>query len=149
MRTSNILTIGGAFIALIGGAFGLLMLKVFLGSGSRGFADLTGLFVGGLICAVGLALISAGRKRTRIESENDERNFSDAVLALAKKNGSVNVDQVCKVSGLSREDVQTKMRGLTGRGLFDMDFDEGGQMVWKLSPDAGRAQLAEMAGRSS
>ena len=35
----------------------------------------------------------------------------------------------------------------TGRGLFEMDFDQNGQMLWKLSADAGRAQLAEMAGR--
>ena len=35
-----------------------------------------------------------------------------------------------------------------GRGLFDLDFDANGQMVWKLSRDAGRAQLAETAGRS-
>ena len=40
-----------------------------------------------------------------------------------------------------------RMRELTGRGMFDLDFDANGQMVWKLSPDAGRAQLAEMAGR--
>jgi hypothetical protein len=149
MRTSNILTIGGAFIALIGGAFGLLMLKVFLGSGSRGFADLAGLFVGAIVCALGIGLVLFGRSRSRVEAENDERNFSDAVLALAKKNGQVTVDQVCKVSGLSREDATTRMRALTGRGFFDIDFDQAGQMVWKLSPDAGRAQLAEMAGRSS
>jgi hypothetical protein len=31
--------------------------------------------------------------------------------------------------------------------MFDLDFDANGQMVWKLSPEAGRAQLAELAGR--
>ena len=40
------------------------------------------------------------------------------------------------------------MRRLTGRGLFELDFDANGQMVFKLSPDAGRAQLAELSGRS-
>jgi len=39
------------------------------------------------------------------------------------------------------------MRQLTGRGLFDLDFDANGQMVWKLSPTRSR-QLAETAGRS-
>lgn len=146
MRTSGILTIGGGFVALIGGAFTLLMLMAFL-KGGHGFADLSGLFVGGLVLASGLALIGFGRKRSRIEEESDERNFSESVLGLAKKNGSVTVDQVCKVSGLSREEAQTRMRTLTGKGLFDMDFDDAGQMTWKLSPDAGRAQLAELAGR--
>jgi len=41
---------------------------------------------------------------------------------------------------------QERMRALTGRGLFDLDFDENGQMVFKLSRDAGRAQLAELSG---
>jgi hypothetical protein len=69
-------------------------------------------------------------------------------MALARKNGGqVQVDQVAKASGLPREEATARMRQLTGRGLFDMNFDENGQMFWKLSPDAGRAQLAEMAGR--
>lgn len=148
MRTSNILTIGGAFIALIGGAFGLLMLKVFLGSGSRGFPDLAGLFVGAVICAIGVAVLLFGRRRSHLEVERDERNFADAVLGLARKHGQLTVDQVCKVSGFSREEAQARMRALTGRGLFDLDFDQAGQMVWKLSPNAGQAQLAELGGRS-
>ena len=53
-----------------------------------------------------------------------------------------------KASGLTRDEATARMRQLTGRGLFDLDFDANGQMVWKLSPDAGRAQLAETAGRS-
>jgi len=32
--------------------------------------------------------------------------------------------------------------------LAHLDLDANGQMVWKLSPDAGRTQLAETAGRS-
>jgi len=75
--------------------------------------------------------------------------FSEVALSLAKKSGGqVQVDQVAKASGLSRDEATTRMRQLTGRGLFDLDFDANGQMVWKLTPDAGRAQLAEIAGRS-
>jgi hypothetical protein len=59
----------------------------------------------------------------------------------------VALDQVARASGLASEEAQNKMRRLTGRGIFDLDFDEGGQMVFKLSPDAGRAQLAELGGR--
>jgi hypothetical protein len=148
MRTSNILTIGGAFVAILGGAFSLLMVKAFLTDKGQGFVDLSGLVVGGVVLAVGLALMLAGRKRARVEAENDERSFSEMAMALARKNGgTVMVDAVCKASGLTKEDATAKMRQLTGRGLFDLDFDGNGQMVWKLSPDAGRAQLAEMAGR--
>jgi len=84
-----------------------------------------------------------------MEHEHDELHFSEMALALAKKNGGqVQVEQVAKASGLTREEATARMRQLTGRGLFDLDFDANGQMVWKLSPDAGRAQLAETAGRS-
>ena len=150
MRTSNILTIGGAFVAILGGAFGLLMMKAFLVDKGQGFVDLSGLVVGGIVLAVGLGLVMAGRKRARveIEQENDERNFSDMAMALARKNGGqVQVDAVCKASGLTKDEATARMRELTGRGLFDLDFDPNGQMVWKVSPDAGRAQLAEMGGR--
>src|SRR6266403_1068805 len=105
MRTSGILTIGGAFVAILGSAFALLMLRAFFIDKGQGFVDLSGVVVGGVVAAIGLGLVAAGRKRAR-------------------------------------------MGQLTGRGLFDLDFDASGQMVWKLSPDAGRAQLAETAGRS-
>ncbi len=149
MRTSGILTIGGAFVAILGGAFALLMLKAFFADKGQGFVDLSGLVVGGVVAAVGLALVAAGRKRARMEHENDDRHFSEVAFSLAKKNGGqVQVEQVAKASGLSRDEATARMRQLTGRGLFDLDFDANGQMVWKLSPDAGRAQLAEIAGRS-
>ncbi len=148
MRTSGILTIGGAFVAILGGAFALLMLKAFFVDKGQGFVDLSGLVVGGVVAAVGIALVAVGRKRARVEQENDERNFSAMAVALAKKNGGqVQIDAVCKASGLAKDEATAKMRELTGRGLFDLDFDGGGQMVWKLSADPGRAQLAELSGR--
>jgi hypothetical protein len=148
MRTSGILTIGGAFVAILGGAFALLMLRAFFVDKGQGFVDLSGLVVGGVVAAVGLALVAAGRKRARIEQQSDDLHFSEVALALAKKNnGQVQVEQVAKASGLTREEATARMRQLTGRGMFDLDFDANGQMVWKLSPDAGRAQLAEIAGR--
>jgi len=149
MRTSGILTIGGAFVAILGAAFALMMLNAFFVDKGQGFVDLSGVVVGGIVTAVGLALVAAGRKRARMEHENDDRHFSEVAFALAKKNGGqVQVEQVAKASGLSRDEATARMRQLTGRGLFDLDFDANGQMVWKLSPDAGRAQLAEIAGRS-
>jgi hypothetical protein len=149
MRTSGILTIGGAFVAILGSAFALLMLRAFFVDKGQGFVDLSGLVVGGVVTAIGLALVAAGRKRARTEHEDDERHFSETALALANKNGGqVQVEQVAKATGVSRDEATARMRQLTGRGLFDLDFDANGQMVWKLSPDAGRAQLAEIAGRS-
>jgi len=143
MRTSGILTIGGGFVAILGAAFSLVMLR-----GFTGFADLSGLVVGLIVLGVGVAIVIAGRKRARFEQETDDRHFSELAMSVAKKNGGqVQVDQVAKASGLSRDEATARMRQLTGRGLFDLDFDANGQMVWKLSPDAGRAQLAEMAGR--
>ena len=137
MRTSGILTIGGAFVAILGGLFSLLMMKAFLVDKGQGFVDLSGLVVGGVVLAIGLVLIGMGRKRAKVETENDARNFTDLAMALAKKNsGQVLLDQVCKASGLPREDATAKMRELTGRGLFDMDFDGNGQMIWKLSSSA-------------
>ena len=150
MRTSGILTIGGAFVAILGGVFSLLMMKAFLVDKGQGFVDLSGLVVGGVVLAMGLALVMVGRKRARVEAENDERNFTELALSIAKKNGGqVQVDQVCKASGIAKDEATAKMRELTGRGLFELDFDANGQMVWKLSADAGRAQLAEMAGRGT
>src|SRR5207237_5307394 len=81
MRTSGILTIGGAFVAILGGAFALLMLKAFFVDKGQGFVDLSGLVVGGVVAAVGLALVAAGRKRARIEQQSDDLHFSEVALA--------------------------------------------------------------------
>ena len=100
------------------------------------------------MAAIGFALVAYGRKRAKVELESNQRNFSELALGLARKNGGqVQLDAVSKATGLTRDEATAKMRELTGRGLFDLDFDANGQMVWKVSPDAGRAQLAEMAGR--
>jgi hypothetical protein len=143
MRTSGILTIGGGFVAILGLVFCGFMVR-----GYTGFTDLSGLAVGLIVLGIGVGIVIAGRKRARFEQESDDRHFSEVAMAVAKQNGGqVQVDQVAKASGLSRDEATARMRQLTGRGLFDLDFDANGQMVWKVSPNAGRAQLAEMAGR--
>jgi hypothetical protein len=149
MRTSGILTFGGAVLLVLGALGGLVFIGPLLKGSGGMFSNLMAMLILGAIpAAIGVALIAVGRKRARMETENDERNFSDMAMTLAKKNGGqVQVDAVCKASGLTRDEATARMRALTGRGLFDLDFDANGQMVWKISPDAGRAQLAEMAGR--
>jgi hypothetical protein len=146
MRTSGILSVGGAFVAILGALFALLMAKPFFLENGQGFVYFTGLVVGGIFTAVGIATFIAGRRRARIEVESDRRGFEELATALARKNsGQVRIDQIVKASGLPGEEAQERMRTLTGRGLFDLDFDENGQMVFKLSRDAGRAQLAELS----
>jgi hypothetical protein len=150
MKTGTILTFGGAVVLVIGALFGLVFVPpLLLGRGSM-FSNLLAVVVlSGLPIAAGLLLVGAGRRRTRLEAENDERGFAELAMSLAKKNGgSVRLDPICKAAGLSSGEAQAKMRALTGRGLFDLDFDEGGQMVFKVSASAGEAQLAQLSGRS-
>ena len=147
MRTSGILTVGGAFVAILGALFTLLMAKPFLFEKGQGFSLQLPAYENDVLTAVGVFTVIAGRKRARIEEETDRRGFEELATSLARKNsGQIRVDQIAKASGLPGEEAQERMRALTGRGLFDLDFDENGQMVFKLSRDAGRAQLAELSG---
>jgi len=137
MRTSGILTIGGAVVALLGGAFTALMLKAFFLDQGQGFVDLTGLMFGAAALAVGLCGVAIGRRRARVERESDARGFAELAQALARRGGGlVAIDAVCKASGLPSDEVQAQMRALTGQGLFDLDFDGGGRMVYKLTGGA-------------
>jgi hypothetical protein len=107
------------------------------------------LVLGALPAAAGVLLMAAGSRRGKLERESEDRGFSELATDLARKNGGrVGLDQVARASGLPSADAQAKMRQLTGRGVFELDFDANGQMVFKLSPDAGRAQLAELGGRT-
>src|SRR2546422_399299 len=90
MRTSGILTIGGAFVAILGGAFALLMLRAFFVDKGQGFVDLSGLVVGGVVAAVGLALVAAGRQRGGAGEKRDEPPLSAAGGAAAEKNKRTN-----------------------------------------------------------
>jgi hypothetical protein len=149
MRTSGILTLGGAVVAFLGGLFALLMARSFLIPTSEGrFPSFVGLLFGVAIVAAGVGALVAGRKRAKVEEENDERGFAEAAQALARKgSGQVGLDAVCKATGLSSDEAQVRMRRLTGKGLFELDFDANGQMVYKLSTSVGAAQLAEFARR--
>lgn len=150
MKTGTILTFGGSVVLAIGAMLGLVFVPpLVLGRGSL-FSNLLAVAIlSALPIGSGLLLLGAGRKRARIEAEQDERGFAELATSLAQKGGgSVALDPLCKASGLTSAEAQAKMRALTGRGLFDLDFDAGGQMVFKLSANAGQAQLAQLAGRS-
>ncbi len=147
MRTSGILTIGGGALAAGAGFFAAKMLgSVF--SDAQPFPYEVGFLFFAAMCAAGVAAILTGRKRARLENESEERGFAEMALALARKaGGSVKLDAVCTASQLTSEEAQARMRTLTGKGLFELDFDANGQMVYKVSANAGAAELAQLAGR--
>ena len=137
--------IGGIAMMVLGAVLGpLLFLKV------GGFSGFVGLMVlGAAPLGIGFLMFSTGSRQAKVDAENAERGFSEIATALASKNGGqVGIDAVCKASGLPNAEAQAKMRALTGRGLFELDFDANGQMVYKLSTQAGAAQLAQFSGKS-
>ena len=150
MKTGGILFFGGAVLLVLGGLGALVFICPLLKGQGGTFSNLLAVLVlGALPAAAGVLLMAAGARRGKLERENEDRGFTDLATALARKNGGVvALDQVARASGLSNDEAQAKMRRLTGRGLFELDFDANGQMVFKLSPDGGRAQLAELGGRS-
>ena len=150
MKTGGILFFGGIVLLVLGGLGALVFIRPLLQGQGSTFSNLLAVLVlGALPAAAGALLMGAGARRGKLERENEDRGFTDLATSLARKNGGrVGLDQVARASGLSSDEAQTKMRRLTGRGLFELDFDANGQMVFKLSPDAGRAQLAELSGRS-
>jgi len=150
MKTGGILFFGGAVLLVLGGLGALVFIGPLLKGQGGTFSNLLAVLVLGALPAVaGVLLMAAGARRGKIERENEDRGFTDLATALARKNGGrVGLDQVARASGLLSEEAQTKMRRLTGRGVFELDFDPNGEMVFKLSPEAGRAQLAELSGRS-
>lgn len=150
MNIGSVFTIGGWFLVLVGAMCSLIFGKGLLFEKGGGFSLLMAVIVLGAIpIAAGLALVAAGSRRSKLEKENDERGFEDTVTALARKHGgAVPIGDVCKTTGLPADEAQAKMRGLCGRGIFDLDFDANGQMVYKLSTAQGAAQLAQLSQRS-
>ena len=150
MKTGGILFFGGVVLLLLGGVGGLVFVGPLLKGQGGTFSNLLAVLVlGALPAAAGVLLMAAGSRRSKLERETEDRGFTDLATSLARKNGGrVGLDQVARASGLANDEAQIKMRRLTGRGVFELDFDESGQMIFKLSPDAGRAQLAELGGRN-
>ena len=150
MKTGGILFFGGAVLLVLGGLGALVFIGPLLKGQGGTFSNLLAVLVlGALPAAAGVLLIAAGTRRGKLERENEDRGFTDLATALARRSGGrIGLEQVARASGLPSDEAQTKMRRLTGRGIFELDFDANGQMVFKLSADAGRAQLAELSGRS-
>ena len=144
MRTSGILTIGGAFIAIIGGAFALLMLKVFLGSGSRGFADLTGLLFGAIICAIGIAVMFFGKKfinKGRSEGELGIDSANTAYAQIQKIDPAIRIG-LCPCLGQngSKEEVFTLEDAKTLKAFADRTAWVCSLHYWSINDDAVRSR---------
>jgi len=150
MKVGSIFTIGGWFLAAVGALFTLVFGKGLLFEKGGGFSLLLAVLVLGVIpIAAGVALIGAGSRKSKLEHENDERGFQDTVTALAQKHaGQIPIGDVCRATGLPADEAQAKMRALCGRGVFELDFDANGQMLYKLSSAQGAAQLAQLSQRS-
>lgn len=141
----SFLKFGGIALMAVGILVGpLVFLKV------GGFSGIMALLVlGAAPLGIGWFMFSTGSRQARLEGENAERGFAEIATTLARKaGGQVGLDAVCKASGLPTDEVQGKMRALTGKGLFELDFDANGQMVYKLSAQAGAAQLAQFSGKA-
>src|SRR5207237_2694172 len=117
MRTSGILSVGGAFVAVLGALFALLMAKPFFFEKGQGFVYFTGLVVGGIFTAVGVVTFIAGRRRARSEVESDRRGFEELATALARKNSrQLRVEQVARQSGRPAEGAPQRKSALARRG---------------------------------
>lgn len=141
----SFLKFGGMALMAIGILVGpLVFLKV------GGFSGILALLVlGAAPLGLGWLLFSTGNRQARLEAENAERGFAELATTLAKKaGGQVALEAVCKASGLPADEAQAKLRALTGKGLFELDFDANGQMVFKLSAQPGAAQLAQFSGKA-
>ena len=150
MKTGTILTFGGIVLIVLGALGGLVFIGPLLTGRGSAFSNLLAILIlGALPLTAGLALVASGARRTKLENENAERGFAETVTALARKSGGqVGIEQVCKTTSLPTDEAQARMRALCGRGVFDLDFDANGQMVYKLSTAQGAAQLAQLSQRS-
>jgi hypothetical protein len=147
MRTSGILTIGGGIAGALGALFALGMFNAALHD-KQPFPFWVGFLVGAGVVVAGASAFFAGKRRARLEREEDERGFAELAVALARKSGGpLKLEAVCKAADLTTEEAQAKMRKLTGLGVFELDFDANGQAVYKVAAGAGAAELALPAGR--
>jgi hypothetical protein len=113
-----------------------------------------GIFGFGLVGALGLAVGSVLAYFTYKQAQTFEVQASDSQKVqleqtyrqLAEKNsGVVGVSQLVNATGMSKDQIQGRMRELVGKGICDLDFAANGEMQYKLTPlDGARAELAQL-----
>jgi pilus assembly protein TadC len=104
-----------------------------------------------LLCApVSFAVYKQSRTYQIKASQDQVRQFEETVRLLAVKNGGLlPISTIVSTTGSSRDDVEPQMRALIGRGIFELDFGENGEMQFRLTPlDEARAQVARLQDRS-
>jgi hypothetical protein len=139
VRTGGILSVVGGVTAAVGALVALQMLRWSITEKGQGFAFLLGFVVFGAVAAGGLAALVVGRRRLKLEDEEAARGFEELVLALAGRfGGQVKVEQICQAASITKVEAEARMRRLTGRGLFELDFDGNGQPSYKAAPSLQR-----------
>lgn len=112
---------------------------------TKGFVVTGGvLFLG--LGALSVAIFRQAQRYMVIASESQKEQFEETVRELAEKNGGVvPISTVLSRTGLPRDTAEVRMRQLIGKGIFELDFGDNGEMRYKLTPlDEARAQLAAL-----
>jgi hypothetical protein len=91
-----------------------------------------------------------GRTYTIKATRDQGRQFEETVRQLAEKTGGLlPISTIVNTTGSTREQVEPRMRELIGKGVFEMDFADNGEMQFRLTPlDEARAQITAMRERS-
>lgn len=140
------------FLYACSGAFALgslILARVTWGLGSKldGFVaalmSLTILGIGGFLA---WSVFKAARKYTVQASQEQHEQFERLVRQLAAKNGgAVALSDLMRFTGDERPQAEAKMRHLMSRGVCEMDFDDKGEVLLRLSPgDEARAAIARL-----
>ncbi len=118
---------GGVWFMVNGHA--LIGLPVFLGAG-----------------ALAVTIFRQAQRTMVIATETQREQFEETVRELAEKNGGVvAISTVVNRTGVPRDTADVRMRQLIGKGVFELDFGENGEVRYKLTPlDEARAQLAAL-----
>src|SRR4051812_12826257 len=106
MNIGGIFTVGGWFLLIVGALCTLIFGKGLLFEKGQGFSLLMAVLVLGVTpIAAGVSLIGAGRRRSRLEKETQERGFQDTVAALARKaGGQVSIAEVTRATALPSDE---------------------------------------------
>lgn len=110
-------------------------------------------FPAAVVAAGGLALSlwvfrSARRFVERERVRSRERFEADLRRLAQAQGGVVSLEQIVRTTGEPRGEVQQRMRALIGRGVFQLDVGDQGEMIFRLTPlDEARASLESLRER--
>ncbi len=106
--------------------------------------------IGGVLflvpAALSVAIFRQSQRVMVVATEQQREQFEENVRELAEKNGGVvPIAAIVNRTGVPRDTAEVRMRQLIGKGVFELDFGENGEVRYKLTPfDEARAQLAAL-----